>query len=237
MPAGTKGFKLARRLYPCEPYFNGTCSSEPGSYGKCVCAPGFSDPACLIECGTLHGVRVSGAEDATFGVTVGRWPRARCTSAVASLTSRARTVRVCGHHGDECDYMWTGPTCSHPARTRTTRRTGYASSKTLPIPTTAADRRGRVREGGRVCRRSRFSSSPARRAAVATARCRASTASTARVRTTAAASATTGTCGRGPWLRLRTSARGNPSARFRSSYTDRSTRRGTTRARRSIRAT
>ena len=121
LPAGTKGFGFVGPscFYPCEPCFNGTCSSEPGSYGKCVCAPGYSDPACLIECGdpgTAYAYRES--EEATFGMTVGQISAGEVyigSRGVVNLTGaepgaglRGTTVTC------ECDYMWTGPTCSHP---------------------------------------------------------------------------------------------------------------------------
>ena len=67
------GFVGPSCFYPCEPCFNGTCSSDPGSYGQCVCNPGFSDPACLIECGdpgTAYAFRE--IEDTTFGMTIGQ---------------------------------------------------------------------------------------------------------------------------------------------------------------------
>lgn len=37
---------------PCSPCYNGTCSNVEGSYGQCLCDPGYSDAACLIECGS-----------------------------------------------------------------------------------------------------------------------------------------------------------------------------------------
>ena len=60
---------------PCEPCYNGTCSNEPGSYGQCLCDPGFADPACLIECGDPGFARVAdvvaGADDgASFGQSI-----------------------------------------------------------------------------------------------------------------------------------------------------------------------
>ena len=42
---------------PCQPCYNGTCSNEPGSYGECLCNPGYSDAACLIECGSPDKVK------------------------------------------------------------------------------------------------------------------------------------------------------------------------------------
>ena len=37
---------------PCVPCRNGVCGRETGVHGLCVCDPGFSDPACAIECGS-----------------------------------------------------------------------------------------------------------------------------------------------------------------------------------------
>ena len=43
---------------PCQPCYNGTCSNKPGSYGECLCNPGYSDVACLIECGSPDNAMV-----------------------------------------------------------------------------------------------------------------------------------------------------------------------------------
>ena len=37
---------------PCVPCRNGTCGRSAKTHGLCVCDPGFSDPACAIECGS-----------------------------------------------------------------------------------------------------------------------------------------------------------------------------------------
>ena len=107
---------------PCEPCYNGTCSNEPGSYGQCLCDPGFADPACLIECGDPGFARVAdvvaGADDgASFGqsivdisqggVYIGSRGRVNTTGA-APGEGLLGTTTTC-----ECEYMWTGPLCSH----------------------------------------------------------------------------------------------------------------------------
>ena len=83
--------------------------------------------------------------------------------------SRARSrVRVCRHQvACECDYMWTGPTCSHPCPYPYGRAHGICVVKDPGIPTT--DRGPELCEDGWTGS-SRPGSSPARRAAVAAAR-------------------------------------------------------------------
>ena len=36
---------------PCVPCKHGSCGREAHTHGLCVCDPGFSDPACAVECG------------------------------------------------------------------------------------------------------------------------------------------------------------------------------------------
>ena len=92
---------------PCEPCYNGTCSNEPGSYGQCLCDPGFADPACLIECGDPGFARVvdvvAGADDgASFGQSIVDISQGACTSAVAGeSTPPARRPGGSARHDDD----------------------------------------------------------------------------------------------------------------------------------------
>lgn len=88
---------------PCQPCYNGTCSAIEGSYGECLCDPGYADAACLIECGS------PGFATTPLGnVSVGSRGRVNLTAA-APGRGLLGTTAACA-----CDYMWTGPLCSHP---------------------------------------------------------------------------------------------------------------------------
>lgn len=114
------GFTGSDCSVACEPCYNGTCAFATGT---CACFPGFADPACLIECGSAEYVAVPdlGGGDPTDGLSfgqeivdvarggtyVGSRGRVNATGAAPGEGLQGTTVTC------ECEYMWTGPLCSH----------------------------------------------------------------------------------------------------------------------------
>ena len=105
VPEGTVGFGYAGPgcEVPCVPCFNGTCSTEPDTLGQCLCNPGYADAACKIECGSPeYVITLKGRE------YIGSRGTVNLTLAEPGMGLMGTTA-LC-----ECDYMWTGPMCSHP---------------------------------------------------------------------------------------------------------------------------